>query len=220
MRTNDPPKLPRWTLPQSLAWMIDEAPEAVDRADRKEVFDVANEAIRREGLDDAAQSAALRRRHELFEHLCDGTLTAYGIEQGQSEHRPIPALAWLSIDCFFNYDGRCNAGPEDVYRSGEGLPRYRDVFVRSKDVLALGSVDAKAADAPSGAKAVKVRRPSMAERLARELRAICPGGRAPQMKVKEIRRVLEAHLGIGEIKETTFKKALSIAFPRDGDSRG
>ena len=67
MGTNDPLKLPRWTLAQALAWMIDKTPEAVVRADGKEVFDVANEAIRRDGVDDATKSAALRQRDELFD---------------------------------------------------------------------------------------------------------------------------------------------------------
>jgi hypothetical protein len=137
MRTIDPLKLPRWALAQALAWMIDKTQERVSWADGKEVFDVANEAIRRDGADDATRSGALRRREELLERLSDGTLTAYGIGQGQSEHNPIPELAWHTIDCFYNYDGQCDAGPDDVYRSGESLPRYRKVFVRTEAVLRL-----------------------------------------------------------------------------------
>ncbi len=53
MGTNNPSTLPRWTLAQTLAWMIEGTPEAVSWADGKEVFDVANEAIRRDGVDDA-----------------------------------------------------------------------------------------------------------------------------------------------------------------------
>jgi hypothetical protein len=140
MGTNDPLKLPRWTLPQALAWMIHKTPEAVSLADGKEVFDVANEAIRRDGVDDTTKSAALRQRDELYDRLCDETLTAYGIARGQSEHSQIPALAWHTIDCFYNYDGRCEADPDDAYCSGESPPRYREVFVRPKDVLRLWSL--------------------------------------------------------------------------------
>ena len=137
MGTNDPLKLPRWTLAQALAWMIYKTPEGVSGADGKEVFDAANETIRRDWIDDATKSAALRRRDELYDRLCDETLTAYGIARGQSEHSQIPALAWHTIDCFYNYDGRCEAGPDDAYCSGESTPRYREVFVRPTDVLRL-----------------------------------------------------------------------------------
>lgn len=217
MGTNDPLKLPRWTLPQTLAWTIFKTPEAVSWADGKEVFDVANETIRRE-VDDATRSAALPRRDELYDRLCDETLTAYGIGRGQSEHNPIPALAWPAIDCFYNYDGRCDAGPDDVYRAGESLPRYRDVFVRPNDVLrlwSLGEATSSKAGARSEAKAkaIRVRGPSLAERLSAELKAMYPSGR-PAMRVQEIIRALAARPNIGEFGETTLKTAMRRAFPR------
>ena len=215
MGTNDPLKLPRWTLPQTLAWMIFKTPEVVSWADGKEVFDVANETIRR-GLDDATKSAALPRRDELYDRLCDETLTAYGIGRGQSEHNPIPALAWPAIDCFYNYDGRCEAGPDDVYRAGESLPRYRDVFVRSNDVLRLwplGEAKASKTGARSNAKAIRVHGPSLAERLSAELKAMYPDG-LPAMKNEEIRRKLGERPGVGAFEETTFKNAKRLAFPK------
>jgi hypothetical protein len=216
MGTNDPLKLPRWTLAQALAWMIDKTPEAVVRADGKEVFDVANEAIRRDGVDDATKSAALRQRDELFDDLCDGTLTAYGIGRGQSEHNPIPALAWPMIDCFYNYDGRCDSGPDDVYRSGESLPRYQEVFVRPKDVFGLwppGEPALSPAGAPLEAKAIREHSPSLAERLAVELKAMYPNGHPP-MSDEDIRRELAKRPSVGRFGDTTFKRAKRRAFPK------
>jgi hypothetical protein len=226
METNDPLKLPRWTLAQALASMIDRSPEAVARADGKEVFDVANEAVRRDGVDDATKSVALRWRDELFGALCDGTLTAYGIGRGQSEHSPIPALAWEMIDCFYNYDGRCDSGPDDVYRSGESLPRYQEVFVRPKDVIGRwrcfwgplnsgGAVPGEARDSPAGArleaKANRRRRPSLSERLAVELKAMYPNGH-PAMSDEDIRRELGKRPNVGRFGDTTFKVAKRKAF--------
>jgi hypothetical protein len=216
MGTNDPLELPRWTLPQTLAWLIDKTPEAVPWADGKDVFDVTNETIRRDGVDDASKSAPLRRREELYERLCDGTLTAYGIGREQSEHSPIPAWAWDTIDCFFNYDVQCDASPDDVYRSGESLPRYRDVFVRPQAVLIRWRLDVggSQAGAPPEARAIKSDRPSRAARLARELKEIYPDGR-PAKSVKQITSSLVARPNIGKFGDTTLKKALRLAFPNE-----
>jgi hypothetical protein len=141
----------RWTLPQALAVIIDGTPEAASDVEGRagpwarglELFDVVNETVRAaaRARDEAAIALALRRRDEFYGRLCCGALIAYGIGPDQSEHKPIPASAWEMIDSFYNYDGRCDCGAEDVYRSGESSPRYRDVFVWAKDVLLLLTLD-------------------------------------------------------------------------------
>jgi hypothetical protein len=216
MGKNDPVKLPRWSLPQALAWMIYKTPKAVPWAEGKDVFDVTNEALRRDEACDATGPSPTHRRNELYERLCDGTLTAYGIKQDQSEHSPIPPWAWETIDCFFNYGEQCDATPDDVYRSSESLPRYRDVFVRPQDVLVRWHVgfESSQAGAPEEARAIKSDRLTRAARLARELKAIYPGGRPP-MSVKQITSSLIKRPDIGKFGDTTLKKAMRLAFPNE-----
>jgi hypothetical protein len=137
MTADDPFKLPGWTLGQALAWMIYQAPEAISQANGKDVFDVADGAIRRDDVDGDTLSADLRKRDELYERLKAGTLTAYGIRFGQTEHSSIPTASWHTIDSFYVPDAPSGISPDDVSSSRESSPRFRNVFVRPEDVLRL-----------------------------------------------------------------------------------
>jgi hypothetical protein len=122
-------------MAQALAWIIYRKPEAVSQTPRsKDVWDVANEAARREGIDADLVSADLRKRFELLDHLKRGTLTAWGIAREHSEHTPIPATSWDTIDSFYTYNPQSNIGPCDVGNSDESSARYRDVFVKPLDI--------------------------------------------------------------------------------------
>jgi hypothetical protein len=75
--TRDPLKLARWTLAQALVWIIYRTPQAVGETPcTKDIFDVANDLARREGIEQAAMLADLQRRDELLDQLKRGTLRA------------------------------------------------------------------------------------------------------------------------------------------------
>jgi hypothetical protein len=138
METGNPLEFPRWTLAQTLAWIIHRTPEAVSGTPpTKNVFDVANEAARREGIAEAALSADLHRRFELLDHLKRGTLTAYGVRRGQTEHDVIPKSAWDTIDSFYVYNPTARIGPSDVGNSDESSARFRDAYISPADALSI-----------------------------------------------------------------------------------
>ena len=56
------------------------------------------------------------------------------------------------------------------------------------------------------------RAPSKVEAFAAELKAMYPSGRPAKMKVSEIRRALEKREDVGSFGDTTWKKALRLAF--------
>ena len=92
MTNHDSLELARWTLAQTLVWIIYRTPQAVAQTPcTKDVFDVTNDLARRAGIEPTAMSADLQRRDELMDHLKRGTLRAWGIARGQTEHSPIPA---------------------------------------------------------------------------------------------------------------------------------
>lgn len=127
--------LPRWALAQALAWIIYRTLDAVTQTPCPEdVFDVANGAARREGIEQTAMLADLQSRDELLDHLKRGTLRAWGIARGQTEHHPLPSTSWDTIDSFYSFDPRGGIAPCDVGSSGEDSARYRDVYVIHTDV--------------------------------------------------------------------------------------
>jgi hypothetical protein len=127
--------LARWTLAQALAWLICRTPQAVAQTPcSKDVFDVANDLARREGIEQPAMSADLQRRDELLDSLKGGTLRAWGIARGQTEHAPIPPTSWDTIDCFYAFDPKAHISPRDIGRSGEDSARYKEVYVIPGDV--------------------------------------------------------------------------------------
>jgi hypothetical protein len=125
----------RWTLAQALTWIIYRTPEAVAQTlCTKDVFDVANDLARREGIEQPAMSADLQRRDELLDRLKRGTLPAWGIARGQTEHQLIPSASWDTIDCFYTFDPKSYISPRDIGRNGEGSARYKEVYVIPGDV--------------------------------------------------------------------------------------
>jgi hypothetical protein len=152
--TDEPLELPRWTLAQTLAWIIHRTPEAVlETLMNMSVFDVADKAAiltfdkDRDDQEMARPADDFRpadkfgpdrfRRDELRDRLKDGTLTAYGIRDGQFKHSEIPKIDWDTIDSFYIYYENSRIGPRDVGSSNECSPRYRDVFVFPSDALRL-----------------------------------------------------------------------------------
>jgi hypothetical protein len=147
MMIDNPFELAGWTLAQALVWIIYRTPEAVSRTAReKDVFDAANEAARREGVEEATISADLRKRFDLLEHLKRRTLTDYGVGRGQNQHNAIPTTSWHTIDSFYVYHAKSHIGCRDVGSSDESSPRYRDVFVLPNDVVRLWPPEAQPSD--------------------------------------------------------------------------
>jgi hypothetical protein len=82
-------------------------------------------------------SADLQCRDELLDRLKRGTLPAWGITRGQTEHHPIPPVSWDTIDSFYTVDPKARIGPRDVGGSGEASARYKDVFVFPADIESI-----------------------------------------------------------------------------------
>jgi hypothetical protein len=132
--SRDAPELARWTLPQALVWIIFRTPQAVAiTPNTKDIFDVTNDMVRSEGIDEGAISTAVQRREELLDYLKRGKLQAWGIPRGQTEHSPVPSTSWDTIDSFFIYNG---LAPSDVGSSEEESARYREVYLIPDDVEA------------------------------------------------------------------------------------
>lgn len=129
----------RWTLSQALTWIIYRSADSVQlKAERfpsrRYPYDVINEAVRYEGSIALALDG-IKAREELSDCLKKGELVAYGIPRGEGEHRPIAKTAWDTIDTLFTYDPAIQ--PEDVGQYGQGVARYRNVYVLPDDVIAI-----------------------------------------------------------------------------------
>jgi hypothetical protein len=102
---------------------------------------------------------------------------------------------------------------------------WPDVRFSRKDLLRLwpaletlaeetGPTPGRTAAGAAGVETREVQRargPSLAERLAAELRQMLPDG-ARAMKTKQIEQALRARSGVGAFGDTTFKKAMRLAF--------
>ena len=102
MTNHDSLELARWTLAQTLVWIIYRTPQAVAQTPcTKDVFDVTNDLARRDGIEPTAMSADLQRRDELMDYLKRGTLRAWGLRADKPNtlrfRRPVGIRSIASI---------------------------------------------------------------------------------------------------------------------------
>jgi hypothetical protein len=114
-----------WTLPQALTWLIY---GRIDPDRDFSPFDVLNATIR-----SGRGQLALTVRDAVHDSLMLGTLVAYGILPGKSEHVAIPPTAWLTIDVLSQDHPNIPARAAGYL----GEIRYYDVRVRGEDVQKL-----------------------------------------------------------------------------------
>ncbi len=148
-----------WSLAQVLTWIIrrspqevvalhPERPTAAPRVARSDpslfdippkqtvelsAFDVLND-IARSGNEKLEQSGAMART-DLIDKLIAGTLTAFGIPRGETEHKQIASASWLTISSF---DGPNPNLPADaVWATTEPSARFLKVRCAAVDVRRL-----------------------------------------------------------------------------------
>jgi len=133
----------QWSLAMSAAWIIWRSQERVvhllsevaDVDGRVSVFDVFNEAARREGPErgppDGGALTFVEAQAELWESLKRGRLVARGIKVGEASWSSIAAPAWVGIDYF-----PCTGGQSNSIGSG-GSVVYSDVTVLHSAVLEI-----------------------------------------------------------------------------------
>jgi hypothetical protein len=143
-------------------------------------------------------------RKRLHRALIVGTVRARGEKEGGVVEIPASEFANLGVD--FG-QSRLVPGQRTRWR----VTIYAAVEVMLTDIEALAREGEEAAAPVPQRK----RRPPLTERLAAELRTMYHD-RSPAARPEEIRRDLKARPGVGVFGDTTFKKALRLAF---GDSR-
>ena len=113
------------TLPQALTWLID---GRIDPDRDFSPFDVLNATIR-----SGRGQQALTMRDAVHDGFKLGTLVAYGIPPGKSEHVAIPPTTWLTMDVLSQDHPNIPAQAAGYF----GEIRYYDVRVREEDVQKL-----------------------------------------------------------------------------------
>jgi hypothetical protein len=239
-------ELPRWTMPQLMAWVIYRScNEVVELSEEyrmqsrtwqsEDLLDANGEKIRTtwrlrppdklsvydvvaEALSrEGRASNPIQLRAELGGQFLRGELRAYGKKRGDDEPRAIPNTAWNTIDVF---DLPCNHfDPEDIGRENEETPRYVGVYVIPQEILSnWPRIASEPGDAQTRAKNTRV--PTKPEQLAPALLRRFPDGR-PSLSTPELSELLrkEPIEGIGSFSERTLKRAIKQAWP-DYSRRG
>jgi hypothetical protein len=189
-----------WSLAQVLTWIIrlspqevvalhPERPTAAPRVAQSDpspfdippkqtlessAFDVLND-IARSGNEKLWQSGDMART-DLIDKLIAGTLTAFGIPRGETEHKKIESASWLTIS---SLDGPNPNLPADaVWAITESSPRFLKVRCAAADVRRLWPAPAKGKEPiPLDSEVKKVIRDALAAKGAnltsREAEKIC-----------------------------------------------
>jgi hypothetical protein len=120
-KRHDPFDDERWSFSLAAAWIIWRSREHVaqllsDMAEsegRVQVFDIFNEAVRREngrgGPPKGGVLPFVEAQAELWEQLRQGRLTAMGVKVGEATWSHIPTSEWSNLDYFPCTDGRSNS---------------------------------------------------------------------------------------------------------------
>jgi hypothetical protein len=120
-KRDDPFDYHRWPLAQAAAWIIWRSrayvaqllSDITDSEGRVQVFDIFNEAVRREngrgGPPEGDVLPFAEAQAELWEQLRQGRLAAMGVKVGEATWSYIPASEWLNLDYFPCTDGRSNS---------------------------------------------------------------------------------------------------------------
>jgi hypothetical protein len=120
-KPDDPFDYPRWPLAQAAAWIIWRSREYVaqllldiaESEGRVQVFDIFNEAARREngrgGPPEGGVLPFVEAQAELWEQLRQGRLAARGVKVGEAIWSHIPRAEWSNLDYFPCTDGRSNS---------------------------------------------------------------------------------------------------------------
>jgi hypothetical protein len=140
---HDPFDDERWSFPWAAAWIIWRSREYVAQLlsdiaaseGRVQVFDIFNEAARREngrgGPPKGGVLPFVEAQAELWEQLKQGRLTAMGVKVGEATWSHIPSSAWFNLDYFPCIDGRSNS------IGSNHSPVYGEVTVRRSAVLEI-----------------------------------------------------------------------------------
>jgi hypothetical protein len=130
-----------WSLAVAAAWIIWRSKERAasiiqdigEHERHVQLFDVFNDAARREEVTGAAPKAAVlpfkEAQAELWARLTDGKLRAIGLKVGEATWSQIPAEAWPRLDYFY-----CARSDSIGWL---GAARYTDVTVPRVAVLTL-----------------------------------------------------------------------------------
>jgi hypothetical protein len=195
----------RWPLDCVLAWIAIRRIEALALSYQE--LDLRRHAWLR-AFEDAEPLFREDPVRELWTKLTAGELEAIG-----PDDKPLPAPSWdnRSLDP--------KTWPDVRFRREDALRLWPSIEALAAECGERAGAPAKTkageeVGAPlkaKGRKAPRARRPSLAERLAAELRQMLPDGRGAK-KTKEIEKDLRARPGVGNFGDTTFKKAMRLAF--------
>jgi hypothetical protein len=142
-KRHDPFNDERWSFALAAAWIIWRSREyavqllsdLTERERHVQVFDVFNEAARRENGPGIAPEGAvlpfLDAQAELWEQLKQGQLVAVGVKVGEATWSQIPASAWFNLDYL-----PCIGGGSNSIGSNHS-PVYDEVIVHRSAVLKI-----------------------------------------------------------------------------------
>jgi hypothetical protein len=120
-KRHDPFDDERWPFPRATAWVIWRSRERIaqllsdiaESEGRVQVFDIFNEAMRRENVSGGPPEGGLlpflEAQAELWEQLKRGRLVALGVKVGEATWSHIPGSAWFNLDYFPCLDGRSDS---------------------------------------------------------------------------------------------------------------